>query len=90
MQLQYDESLNMIPVDFNDFIQIIPPVWDANAYKIICSRMKQGIFCGGYTLPSFTQIHLPYIKKDNVVSVHANFNKLESDQTGVISTYAVD
>lgn len=79
LQLQYHEKFNMIPIDFNDFIQIIPPIWDTTAYAVICDCINRGINTNGYTLPSFTQIHAPYIKKENVISVCKNFDKSRSD-----------
>lgn len=87
LQLQYEEKFNLIPVDFNDFIQIMPPIWDKNAYQIIISRIKDGIYSGGYTLPSFTQVHTPYIKKENIIGIFGNFNKEKSDNTGILNTY---
>ena len=87
LQLQYENDFNLIPIDFNDFIQIMPPIWDKKAYQIIVSRIKKGIYKGGHTLPSFTQVHTPYIKKENIIGVFGNFNKKESDETGVLHTY---
>lgn len=87
LQLQYEEKFNLIPIDFNDFIQIMPPIWDSKGYQIIVSRIKSGVYKGGYTLPSFTQVHTPYIKKENVIGVFGNFNKKKSDETGNIHTY---
>ncbi|MBZ9634633.1 hypothetical protein [Clostridium sp. FP1] len=90
LQLQYNEGFNKIPVDFNDFIQIMPPVWNNNAYNIISSRIKQGTYLGGYTLPSFTQIHIPFIKKENIVKVYGNFDKVNSDRTGMLTTFSFE
>ncbi len=87
LQLQYKEKFNLIPVDFNDFIQIMPPIWDEQAYQIITSRIKQGIYEGGYTLPSFTQVHTPYIKKENIVGVYGNYNKVASDVSGTVNIF---
>lgn len=87
LQLQYEKKFNLVPIDFNDFIQIMPPIGDRNAYQIIVSRIRNGIYKGGYTLPSFTQVHTPYIKKENIIGVFENFNKKKSDETGVLHTY---
>ena len=90
LQLKYTELFNMIPVDFNDFIQIIPPIWDPMAYSVICSRLEKGVYLGGYTLPSFTQIHMPYIKWENIVNIHGNFDKKKSDHTNSVNTFGND
>ena len=87
LQLEYEDNFNLIPIDFNDFIQIIPPIWDKEAYKIIVSRIEMGVYKGGYTLPSFTQVHTPYIKKQNIVRVYPNFNKKVSDKLGTIKLF---
>lgn len=87
LQLRYKEEFNLIPVDFNDFIMITPPILDEEAYQIIVSRIKNGVYEGGYTLPSFTQVHTPYIKKENVVGIFENFDKEKSDDTGTLHTY---
>ena len=84
LQLQYTDLFNMIPVDFNDFIQIMPPIWDPRAYSVICSCLEKGVYLGGYTLPSFTQVHMPYIKKDNIVHMHGNFDKKKSAHTEIL------
>lgn len=89
LQLQYNNNFNMLPVDFNYFIQIMPPILDRIAYDTICSMISQGVHIGGYTLPSFTQIHVPFIKKENIVKVYGNFNKINSDNTGVINTFSL-
>jgi len=90
LQLRYEENFNMIPIDFNDFIQIMPPVWDKAAYETIVSRIERGIYEGGYTLPSFTQVHTPFIKKDNIIGIYGNFDKKASDESGVITTFSID
>ena len=87
LQLQYNNNFSMIPVDFNDFIQIIPPIWNRSAYNTICSMISQGVHIGGYTLPSFTQIHVPFIKKENIVKVYGNFDKTNSDNTGNLTVF---
>lgn len=90
LELKYSDSFNLIPIDFNDFIQIMPPVYDRNAYNVICSRIKEGIYLGGYTLPSFTQIHVPFIKRENIVNIYGNFDKLNSSQTGILTTFSLE
>lgn len=87
LQLQFQEEFNMIPVDFNDFIQIIPPIWDRKAYELICSSIKKGVNAKGYTLPSFTQIHAPYIKKENIINIYGSFNKIKSDRNNELVVF---
>ncbi|MCR3758880.1 hypothetical protein KYB31_07740 [Clostridium felsineum] len=90
LQLQYSDDFNMIPVDFNDFIQIMSPVSDYNAYNVISSCIEQGIYLGEYTLASITQVHVPFIKKENIVKIYSNFDKINSDNTGILTTFSLE
>ena len=90
LQLQYTESFNMITMDFNDFIRIMPPIDDWYAYQVICSRIRRGVYQPGITLPSFTQVHSPFIKQENVVAIYENFDKEASDKEDEIIFFPKD
>ena len=87
LQLKYEEEFNMIPVDFNDFTDLMPPSFNPRVCNITRQNINNGVYKGGILLKSFTQVHVPYIKQSNIVNVFENFNKKESDRTGKIVTY---
>ena len=87
LQLAYDENFNVIPVDFNDFIQIMPPIWNKSIKDAVCKNIKQGEYNGAYTLESFIQVHLPYIKDKNVINVYGNFDKKNSDSSHTLTIF---
>lgn len=90
LQLRYTEEFNMIPIDFNDFIQIMPPVWDKTAYNKIITCIKSGVNTNGYTLPSFTQIHAPFIKREHIINIYNNFDKNNSDHNKELIVFPRD
>lgn len=81
LKLHYSEKFNMIPIDFNDFIYTMPPIYNEQIFECICSSIKKGIYPGTVVLPSFTQVHAPYIKQENIINIYGNFDKKESDRT---------
>lgn len=55
---------------------IVPVDMNAN---MIMRGIQNGEYSGPIVLLSYVQIHIPYIKKENIVEIYPNFNKAESD-----------
>lgn len=89
LQLEIRKNFNQIPIDFNDFNQITFPIWGIEVNKNILNLVKQGRYNDKCILPSFTQVHFPYIKKENIINVYGNFDKKHSDDTGELNIFSV-
>ena len=98
LQLKFTEEFNMIPINFNDFIYLMdfrytmPPHSYIKAHEIfqkIVDCIKNGINKNGITTPSFTQIHAPFIKMENIENVYGNFNKRKSDADKEIAIFPI-
>lgn len=89
LQLELKEHFNQIPIDFNDFNQITYPIWGEEVNKNIINLVNQGLYNYKCILPSFTQIHVPYIKKEDIVNIYGNFDKNSSDEAGELGIFSV-
>ncbi|MDT8716975.1 hypothetical protein IAI10_09925 [Clostridium sp. 19966] len=89
LKLETRENFNQIPIDFNDFNQITFPIWGMEVNKNIINLVNKGYYNDNSILPSFTQIHIPYIKKEMIVNIYGNFNKKRSDAAGELSIFQV-
>lgn len=89
LQLKVEENFNQIPIDFNDFNQITFPICGKEALRNIIASIEQGVYNDKCMLPSFTQVHFPYIKKENVINIYGNFDKKHSDDTGEVNIFPI-
>lgn len=89
LQLEIRENFNKIPIDFNDFNQITFPIWGMEVNRNILNLVNQGLYNDRCILPSFTQVHIPYIKKESIIKIYGNFDKKNSDATRKLNTFTV-
>lgn len=81
MELEYTEDFNPLLIDINDFQLLMPPmvVLPPYTYHSI-QRITTDLEKGQITLSEFPsgviQVHLPYIRKENICNLY-NFFELE-------------
>lgn len=89
LQLKVEENFNQIPIDFNDFNQITYPQYGEEAHRNIFTSIEEGFYNYKCMLPSFTQVHFPYIKMENIMNIYGNFDKKHSYDTSKLQVFPV-
>ena len=84
MELLYDDDLNPLLIDINDFQVIMPPAVALPSYSKeelynIVYRLRNGIIAPSVFPSTLIQAHLPYIKRENVKNVFPFFSLSEDD-----------
>lgn len=78
LELEFDEEINPIYIDFNDFQIIMPPIYEIQPYKEtdikkIITNVRKGVFSQSIFPSKIIQGHLPYIKTENILNTHELF-----------------
>ena len=79
LKIQVDEDINVLPIDFNDFIKLVVvktkntdfiKMWGITQREVnnIVYNFKNGIVDSLF--PSFTQIHYSHIDKNNIKGIY--------------------
>ncbi|HAJ96380.1 MAG TPA: hypothetical protein DCO72_01410 [Ruminococcus sp.] len=79
LEVEYLDDFNPVYMDINDFQFMMPPVRLLPPYSSDFSeKFRQNVSSGIFTespLPSgLLQVHLPYIKEENLIAVHDFFS----------------
>lgn len=75
LELEYEEKFNPIAIDINDFQFLMPPVIYMPSYseedeERILYNISHGIYQPSNFPSGVMQLHLPYIKKKNVINIY--------------------
>ncbi len=79
LEVEYPENFNPLYIDINDFQFLMPPVVFPYPYTPqFLETLQQNIDGGKWTDSPFPsqllQVHLPYIKEENLIAVHDFFS----------------
>ena len=79
IELDYDTGFNPIFIDINDFQFLMPPIrliypYTQESINKILTDIKMGQITTSEFPSNVIQVHLPYIKKENVVNIFPLFD----------------
>lgn len=78
LELEYREDFSLLPIDINDFQFLMPPVIIIEPYvegdvQLFAENISKGVMIPSPLYSGIVQVHLPYIKRENVVGIHPMF-----------------
>lgn len=79
LELNYDEKINSIPIDINDFQYLMSPFiripeYNALDTELLIDSIRNGEYNISKMPSGIIQKHLPYISKENIINIHPMFN----------------